>query len=46
MGVSTADFNGDGWIDIYLANDSSPNNSGSINATARSRTRPLRLGQP
>ena len=25
MGVSTADFNGDGWIDIYLANDSSPN---------------------
>jgi hypothetical protein len=26
MGVSTADFDGDGWIDIYVANDSTPNN--------------------
>jgi hypothetical protein len=25
LGVSTADFNGDGWIDIYLANDGQPN---------------------
>jgi hypothetical protein len=24
LGVSTADFNGDGWIDIYVANDSQP----------------------
>ena len=25
LGVSTADFNGDGWIDLYIANDSQPN---------------------
>jgi hypothetical protein len=25
LGVSTADFNGDGWIDIYVANDGQPN---------------------
>jgi hypothetical protein len=25
LGVSTADFNGDGWIDIYVANDSTDN---------------------
>jgi hypothetical protein len=25
LGVSTADFNTDGWIDIYVANDSQPN---------------------
>jgi hypothetical protein len=25
LGVSTADFNGDGWIDIYVANDGAPN---------------------
>ena len=25
LGVSTADFNGDGWIDIYVANDKRPN---------------------
>jgi hypothetical protein len=25
LGVSTADFNGDGWIDFYVANDGQPN---------------------
>jgi enediyne biosynthesis protein E4 len=25
LGVSTADFNGDGWMDIYVANDGAPN---------------------
>jgi hypothetical protein len=25
LGVATADFNGDGWIDIYVANDGTPN---------------------
>jgi enediyne biosynthesis protein E4 len=25
LGVATADFNGDGWIDIYVANDGEPN---------------------
>jgi hypothetical protein len=25
LGVSTADFNGDGWIDVYVANDGAPN---------------------
>jgi hypothetical protein len=25
LGVSTADVNGDGWIDIYVANDGQPN---------------------
>jgi len=25
LGVSTADFNGDGWIDIYVGNDGTPN---------------------
>ncbi len=24
LGVSTLDFDNDGWIDIYVANDSSP----------------------
>lgn len=26
LGVSTADFNGDGWMDIYVANDGTENN--------------------
>jgi hypothetical protein len=25
LGVITADFNGDGWVDIYVANDGDPN---------------------
>jgi enediyne biosynthesis protein E4 len=25
LGVATADFNGDGWIDVYVANDLQPN---------------------
>jgi hypothetical protein len=25
LGVATADFNGDGWIDIFVANDGQPN---------------------
>jgi hypothetical protein len=25
LGVSTADFNSDGWLDIYVANDGTPN---------------------
>jgi hypothetical protein len=25
LGLSTADFNGDGWIDVYVANDGQPN---------------------
>jgi len=25
LGVATADFNGDGWVDVYVANDGEPN---------------------
>jgi len=41
LGVATADFDGDGWIDIYVANDGFPNNlwinqrDGTFRDTAR-----------
>jgi enediyne biosynthesis protein E4 len=40
LGVSTADFDGDGWIDIYVGNDGEPNQlwtnqrNGTLNDTA------------
>jgi hypothetical protein len=40
LGVSTADFNGDDWVDIYVANDGAPNqlwinrNDGTFTNTA------------
>ena len=38
LGVATADFNGDGWIDIFVANDGRRTSCGSTSATARSGT--------
>ena len=48
LGVSTADFNGDGWIDIYVANDGAPNqlwinrHDGTFTNTALARGRRAR----
>ena len=47
LGVSTADFNGDGWIDIYVGNDGEPNQLLDQSAQrARSRTRRRWLARP
>jgi hypothetical protein len=40
LGISTADFNGDGWVDVYVGNDGAPNQlwtnqrDGTFNDTA------------
>jgi hypothetical protein len=39
LGVSTADFNGDGWTDIYVANVVRRTSCGSTGTTALSRIR-------
>ena len=51
LGVSTADFNDDGWIDIYVANDSQPNqlwinqHDGTFRNTALARRRSADTGR-
>ena len=56
LGVSTADFNGDGWSDIYVANDGQPNqlwinqrdgtfrNTGLLSGAAMTRTARRKAG--
>jgi hypothetical protein len=38
-GVATGDYNGDGWLDLYVANDATPNQLWINQKTARSSTR-------
>ena len=38
LGIATADFNRDGWIDIYVANDGAPNQLWINQRNGRSRT--------
>ena len=38
LGVSCGDFDRDGWVDVYVANDAQPTSCGRTTATKRSRT--------
>ena len=44
LGVAVGDYNGDGWLDLYVANDATATSSGSTAATARSSTTGLLSG--
>ena len=44
LGVATADFNGDGWIDIYVANDGQPNQLWINQRTGRFKNTALLAG--
>jgi len=46
LGVLCADFNGDRWPDILVANDGKPNHSGSTSETGPSRRKPSRAASP
>jgi hypothetical protein len=37
--VATGDYNGDGWIDLYVANDATPNQLWINQRTAHSPTK-------